>query len=57
MKKLLLVLIASLGVMSLSAQDKTLPSAKVKTMEGQVIDVQELGKTYHPRQMGLLFSV
>lgn len=45
MKKLLLVLIASLGVLGLSAQTKSLPTAKVKTMEGQVIDVQELGKT------------
>ena len=47
MKKSLLVLVACLGAFGLFAQDaaKTLPSAKVKTMEGQVLDVQELGKS------------
>ncbi|MBK6932370.1 MAG: TlpA family protein disulfide reductase [Saprospirales bacterium] len=46
MKKSLLVLVAFLGAFSLLAQtNKTLPAAKVKTMEGQTLDVQELGKT------------
>ncbi|MBK9338727.1 MAG: TlpA family protein disulfide reductase [Lewinellaceae bacterium] len=46
MKKTLLVLLACIGVAGLFAQDnKTLPSAKIKTLEGQTLDVQELGKT------------
>jgi thiol-disulfide isomerase/thioredoxin len=46
MKKTLLVLLACLGVAGLFAQEnKTLPSAHVKTLEGQTLDVQELGKS------------
>jgi len=46
MTKTLLVLLVCLGAAGLSAQQlKTLPSAKVKTLEGQTLDVTELGKT------------
>ncbi|MEQ1747075.1 MAG: TlpA disulfide reductase family protein [Saprospiraceae bacterium] len=46
MKKTLLVLLACMGVAGLFAQDlKSLPSANIKTMEGQTINAQELGKT------------
>ncbi len=46
MKKSLLVLLACISALGIFAQDaKTLPSAKVKTMEGQILDVQELGKS------------
>lgn len=44
MKKTLLVLAAVFFTVSAYAQ-KTLPSANVKTLEGQTINVQELGKT------------
>ena len=46
MTKTLLVLLVCLGAAGISAQQtKALPSAKVKTLEGQTLDVQELGKT------------
>lgn len=46
MKKTLLALFVCFVAAGLSAQDlKSLPSAKVKTLEGQTMDVQELGKT------------
>lgn len=44
MKKTLLVLAAVFFTVAAYAQ-KTLPSANVKTLEGQTINVQELGKT------------
>lgn len=44
MKKTLLVLVAVFFTVAAYAQ-KTLPSANVKTLEGQTINVQELGKT------------
>jgi len=44
MKKTLLVLVAVCFTVAAYAQ-KTLPSANVKTLEGQTINVQELGKT------------
>ena len=46
MKKLLLLLLTVCGLSAgLSAQTKTLPSANVKTLEGQVLNVQELAKS------------
>lgn len=44
MKKTLLVLAAFL-VTTFAFGQKTLPSANIKTLEGQTINVQELGKT------------
>jgi cytochrome c biogenesis protein CcmG/thiol:disulfide interchange protein DsbE len=44
MKKTLFAFLALLCTISLAAQ-KTLPSANIKTLEGQTINVQELGKT------------
>jgi len=45
MKKTLLVLVAGCFTFTAFAQNKTLPSANVKTLEGQSFNVQELGKT------------
>ncbi len=45
MKKTLLVLLVGCFAVSAFAQNKTLPSANVKTLEGQSFNVQELGKT------------
>ena len=47
MKRLLLVVVACLATLGIFAQNaaKTLPSANVKTMEGQTLNVEELGKT------------
>jgi peroxiredoxin len=45
MKKTLLTLAAFCFALAAFAQNKTLPSANVKTLEGQTINVQELGKT------------
>jgi len=46
MKKTLLVLLACLAVSGLFAQEnRSLSSAKVKTLEGKTLDVQELGQT------------
>ncbi|MDO8365488.1 MAG: TlpA disulfide reductase family protein [Saprospiraceae bacterium] len=44
MKKTLLLMAAIFAVTTIFAQ-KTLPSANIKTLEGQSINVQELGKT------------
>jgi cytochrome c biogenesis protein CcmG, thiol:disulfide interchange protein DsbE len=44
MKKTLLALVASLVALTTFAQ-KSLPSANVKTLEGQTLNVQELGKS------------
>lgn len=45
MKRTLLVLASLFCVLGLFAQDKALPSANVKTLEGQTLNVQELGKS------------
>jgi thiol-disulfide isomerase/thioredoxin len=45
MKKTLLVLAACLVTASGFAQMKSLPSATVKTLQGQTLNVQELGKS------------
>ena len=45
MKRTILLLAASFCALSLFAQNKSLPSANVKTLEGQSINVQELGKS------------
>lgn len=45
MKKTLLVLIAGLLTVATYAQNKTLPSANVKTLEGQSLNVQTLGQS------------
>ncbi len=45
MKKTLLALAILFCALGLFAQDKTLPSANVKTLEGQSLNVQELGKS------------
>lgn len=45
MKKILFALTAFLCAAGLFAQTKTLPSANVKTLEGQVLNVQDLGKS------------
>ena len=47
MKKSLLLLVACITALSLSAQEavKVLPSANLKTLEGQVVNAQELGKS------------
>ena len=45
MKKTLFVLAACFLGATAFAQNKTLPSANVKTLEGKTINVQELGKT------------
>ncbi len=45
MKKTLIAFAAVLFAFAASAQNKTLASATVKTLEGQAINVQELGKT------------
>jgi thiol-disulfide isomerase/thioredoxin len=45
MKKTLFALVACLLAIAAFAQNKTLPSANVKTLEGQSMNVQELGKT------------
>lgn len=45
MKKTLLVLVACFVALTIFAQNKTLPSANVKTLEGQSMNVQELGKS------------
>lgn len=46
MTKTLLALLVCLSAASLSAQQlKSLPAAKVKTLEGQTLDVTELGKS------------
>lgn len=45
MKKTLLVLTVCFCAVGLFAQNKSLPSATVKTLEGQTLNVQELGKT------------
>jgi peroxiredoxin len=45
MKKTLLVLIAACTLATLSAQNRSLPNANVKTMEGQTFNIQELGKS------------
>ena len=45
MKKTLFVLAACFFALAAFAQNKTLPSANVKTLQGQSLNVQELGKT------------
>jgi len=45
MKKTLLALTVCFCAVGLFAQNKSLPSATVKTLEGQTLNVQELGKT------------
>lgn len=45
MKKTLLALSVCLCATGVFAQTKSLPSATVKTLEGQTLNVQELGKT------------
>ena len=45
MKKTLFVLVACFVVVAAFAQNKTLPSANVKTLQGQSMNVQELGKS------------
>ena len=45
MKKTLLVLAAAFCSLAAFAQTKSLPSANVKTLEGQSMNVQELGKS------------
>ena len=45
MKKTLLVLAASLLALATYAQNKSLPSANVKTLEGQALNVQTLGQS------------
>lgn len=45
MKKTLLLLTVCLCAVGLYAQTKSLPSATVKTLEGQTLNVQELGKS------------
>ena len=45
MKKTLLTLVACFVALSIFAQNKSLPSANVKTLEGQSLNVQELGKS------------
>ncbi|MBP6826034.1 MAG: TlpA family protein disulfide reductase [Saprospiraceae bacterium] len=45
MKKTLLVLVAGLLTVATYAQNKTLPSANVKTLEGQSLNVQTLGQS------------
>lgn len=45
MKKTLLVFAGCLLALASFAQQKTLPSATVKTLEGQSLNVQELGKS------------
>ena len=47
MKKTLLALFACLTALTAFAQNKSLPSANVKTLEGQTMNVQELGKSGH----------
>ncbi len=47
MKKTLLLLALTGFTAVAFAQNKTLPSVNVKTLEGQSINVQELGKTGH----------
>ena len=44
MKKLLFIALFALGVTALHAQLKSLPNVSVKTLEGQTISVQDLGK-------------
>jgi peroxiredoxin len=45
MKKSLLLLAVCLTTASLFAQNKTLPSANLKTLEGKTFNAQELGKS------------
>lgn len=45
MKKTLLALAASFITLAAFAQSKTLPSVHVKTLEGQTLNVQDLGKS------------
>lgn len=45
MKKILLLLVASLLAAATFAQNKTLPSANIKTLEGKTLNAQELGKS------------
>ena len=45
MKKILLTLLTALAANLLLAQTKTLPSANVKTLEGQVFNIQDLAKS------------
>lgn len=45
MKKSLLLLAVCLCTVAAFAQNKTLPSANIKTLEGQSLNVQELGKS------------
>ncbi len=45
MKKTLLSLALSLMAVAVFAQTKTLPSATIKTLQGQSLNVQELGKS------------
>lgn len=45
MKKTLFALCLSLIAFGLQAQNKMLPSANVKTLQGQTMNVQELGKS------------
>ncbi|MBL7803639.1 MAG: TlpA family protein disulfide reductase [Saprospiraceae bacterium] len=45
MKKTLLALVVCFVALGAFAQNKTLPSVNVKTLEGQTLNVQELGKS------------
>lgn len=45
MKRTLFLLAAFFCAMGLFAQNKSLPSANVKTLDGQTLNVQELGKS------------
>lgn len=45
MKQVLFALLCILSATFLSAQNKTLPSVSVKSLEGQAFNVQDLGKT------------
>ncbi|MCC7507676.1 MAG: TlpA family protein disulfide reductase [Saprospiraceae bacterium] len=45
MKKTLLALVVCFVALGAFAQNKTLPSVNVKTLEGQSLNVQELGKS------------
>ncbi len=47
MKKTLLLLAFTVLTAVVFAQNKTLPSVNVKTLEGQSVNVQELGKSGH----------
>lgn len=45
MQKMLLLCVGLLLSASIIAQSKTLPSVNIKTLQGQVLDAQELGKS------------